>query len=344
MEKIMQSQAFLILSLAILLCLCLVWALFQGAFNLGFAEVVQVLLGQGEPTQNYLIFQIRLPRIVLSIIAGAGLAISGAAIQGLFRNPLADQTLIGVTAGASLFAVIAIVLMGSYLAVWAEILKQATVSFFAFVGGFATTYLVYFLSKDRGRTNVLTMLLAGIAIAAFGGAITGVFVYLSDDQQLRDITFWTMGSFSGANWVHVAIAAPIVVIGTLLLLQFAKPLNAILLGEKEAQYLGINVERVKSRTILLTALMVGVCISMTGLIGFVGLVVPHFLRLLKGPDYRFLLPASALVGAIFLIGADTLSRTIIAPAELPIGILTASVGAPFFLWLLLKRQKEGRWS
>jgi len=203
-----------------------------------------------------------------------------------------------------------------------------------------TTYLVYLLSKREGKTSVMTMLLAGIAISAFAAAITGVFIYLSDDQQLRDITFWSMGSFGGASWIQVGIVFPIVILGIIFLTQNAKALNAILLGEMEANYLGIAVEKVKSRTILLTALIVGVCISMSGLIGFVGLVIPHFLRILKGTDYRYLLKSSALLGAVFLVFADTLARTIIAPAELPIGILTAMVGAPFFLWLLVKSQQK----
>ncbi|MEO0898047.1 MAG: iron ABC transporter permease [Bacteroidota bacterium] len=315
-------------------------ALFYGAYQISIGDVLNALMGQGTASENFLILQIRLPRILLTALTGMGLAISGAAIQGVFRNPLADQTLIGVTSGASLFAVLAIVLMGTFLAEIAEVLKQSTVALFAFTGGFLTTYLVYFLSREQGRTNVMTMLLAGIAISAFAAAISGVFIYMSDDQQLRDITFWTMGSFSGAGWVHVGIAAPIMILGCLFLTRYSRALNAFLLGEKEAMYLGFDVEKVKSRAIFFTALMIGVCTSMCGLIGFVGLVVPHFLRLLQGPDNRYLLIGSALSGAIFLVWTDTLARTIIAPGELPIGILTASIGAPFFLWLLINRQQE----
>jgi iron complex transport system permease protein len=276
----------------------------------------------------------------LAGLVGGGLAVAGAAIQGLFRNPLAEPSLIGITSGAMLFAVSSIVLMGSFLATFSAIFQQATVSIFAFIGGLLTTYLVYFLSSKHGRTNVMTMLLAGIAITAFAAAITGIFIFLSDDQQLRDITFWSLGSVSSASWIQLGITAPIVLIGTFLLNTHAKSLNAILLGEKEATYLGIKVERVKSQIILITALIVGVSIAMTGIIGFVGLIIPHFLRLIFGTDYRFLLKGSALLGAIFLIIADTLARTIIAPAELPIGILTALVGAPFFLWLLLQMQRK----
>ena len=336
-----QIKPLLTLSaLTVLLLVTVVRSLFFGAYSMSWKEVWMAFLQNENDATHFLMFNIRLPRIILAALVGAGLAISGAAIQGLFRNPLADQTLIGVSSGAMLFAVLSIVFMGSILASFSAFFRQASVAIFAFIGGLLTTYLVYLLSKREGKTSVMTMLLAGIAISAFAAAITGVFIYLSDDQQLRDITFWSMGSFGGASWIQVGIVFPIVILGIIFLTQNAKALNAILLVEMEANYLGIAVEKVKSRTILLTALIVGVCISMSGLIGFVGLVIPHFLRILKGTDYRYLLKSSALLGAVFLVFADTLARTIIAPAELPIGILTAMVGAPFFLWLLVKSQQK----
>lgn len=326
--------------LSVMLLATVVTTLFFGAYSMEWEEVWMSLFQFENEATNFLILNIRLPRIILAGLVGAGLAISGAAIQGLFRNPLADQTLIGVSSGAMLFAVLSIVFMGSILASFSAFFRQATVAIFAFLGGLITTYLVYLLSKKNGKTSVMTMLLAGIAISSFAAAITGIFIYLSDDQQLRDITFWSMGSFGGATWVQVAIVFPIVGTGIFILSKNSKAFNAILLGETEANYLGIPVEKIKTNTIFLTALMVGVCISMSGLIGFVGLVVPHFLRLLMGTDYRYLLKSSALLGSIFLVLTDTLARTIIAPAELPIGILTAMVGAPFFLWLLVKNQQK----
>lgn len=326
--------------LTFLLLLSMVGALFFGAYAMSMNEVWAAFFQSNQEATNFLMLHIRFPRIIIAALVGAGLAISGAAIQGLFRNPLADQTLIGVTSGAMLFAVLSIVFAGAFLATFTTFFRQASVAIFAFLGGLTTTFLVYHLSKKDGKTQVMTMLLAGIAITAFASAITGIFIYLSDDQQLRDITFWSMGSLSGASWVQVLIVLPVVVLGSWLLSRYAKALNAILLGEGEASYLGIKVEKVKSQVILLTALIVGVCISISGIIGFVGLIVPHFLRLLKGSDYRYLLKSAPLVGAIFLILADTLARTIIAPAELPIGILTAMVGAPFFLWLLLQSQQK----
>lgn len=323
-----------------LLLLAMVAALFLGAYQLNPREVMNAIIDTNAGTNRFLILQIRAPRILLAALTGAGLAVSGAAIQGLFRNPLADQTLIGVTSGAMLFAVLSIVLAGSLLSWFSVFFRQASIAIFAFLGGLVTTFLVYRLSSKQGRTEVTTMLLAGIAISAFAAAVSGVFIYMSDDQQLRDITFWSLGSMSGANWGQFMLVAPIILFCILVLLRYSTALNAILLGEKEASYLGIQVERVKSQVILLTALIVGVCIAMSGIIGFVGLIIPHFLRLIQGTDYRLLLKNAALGGAIFLVVADTLARTIVAPAELPIGILTSLVGAPFFLWLLLRSKSQ----
>lgn len=315
-------------------------SLFVGAYALQPAEVWAAIWPGQDDAAHFLLVHIRLPRILLAGTIGAGLAISGAAIQGLFRNPLADQTLIGVTSGAMLFAVLSIVLMSSVLALVSSFFRQASTAFLAFLGGLGTTYFVYFLARRRGRTEVTTMLLAGIAISAFAAAIAGVFIYLSDEQQLRDITFWSLGSVSAANWTQVTLTGPIVGLGIVVLRRHAHALNAILMGETEAFYLGIPVERVKRTVILITALIVGACIAMSGIIGFVGLIIPHLLRLLGKADYRFLLTRSALVGALFLIGADTLARTLLAPSELPIGLLTAMVGAPFFLWLLVRSQQK----
>ncbi len=342
MNAAIKDTLFSLPVLGALLLLSLLSALFFGAYRLSATEILQTILKQSESPTSFLILHIRLPRVLLAALVGAGLAISGASIQGLFRNPLADQTLIGVTSGAMLFAVTAIMLMGWGLLAFPEVVVPFVVTVAAFVGGLLTTFLVYRLSKQGGKTNVMTMLLAGIAISAFAAAAAGIFIYLSDDQRLRDITFWSLGSFNGSGWLQLIIAGPIILGGILLVLPYSKALNAILLGEAEAQYLGIRVEIVKTRVILLTALMVGVSIAMSGIIGFVGLIIPHFLRLLKGADYRYLLRSSALAGAIFLVVTDTLSRTVIAPAELPIGILTSMIGAPFFLWLLLRTRKEHR--
>lgn len=346
----MSRSSYILTGLTVVLILLVGASLMVGAYDLSFSGLINVLQqnvlaanGTDHATvaaDSYLLFQIRLPRILLAGITGAGLAITGAAIQGLFRNPLADPSLIGITSGAMLFAVLAIVLMTTVMAAVTGFFQQFLVVVFAFVGGISTTYLVYFLSRKNGKTYVMTMLLAGVAITALAGAVTGVFIYLSDDQQLRDITFWSLGSFSGTSWTHLIIAIPIILPGIFLLDRYANSLNAIMLGEHEAQYLGVRVEKVKTNIILLTSVIVGVCIALSGIIGFVGLVIPHFIRLLNGSDYRELMKYSALGGAIFMILADNIARVIIAPAELPIGILSALIGGPFFLWLLVRVKKE----
>ena len=201
--------------------------------------------------------------------------------------------------------------------------------------------LVYKISQTEGRTDVSTLLLAGIAINALVGAVTGLLTYMADDAQLRTLTFWSMGSLGSANWEQVMVAAPFILVAIIIIPWHARALNAILLGEAEAGHLGFNLERIKKMLIVLVALAVGAAVSLTGIIGFVGLIVPHLLRLMVGPDHRFLLPASALLGGSFLLLADLLARTMVSPAELPIGIITAALGGPFFLWLLLRFRQRG---
>lgn len=327
-----------------LLVISFIVGLKLGAYKTGYSDIFRAIISffSSEPAEkvDYVIFNIRFPRVLMAGLTGAGLAVSGAAIQGLFRNPLADHTLIGVSNGAMLFAVLAIILGGTFFSGISEIFQSLTIGAFAFVGGILTTFLVFALASKGGITSVTTMLMAGIAISSFTAAFAGIFIYLSDDQQLRDITFWTMGSFAGSNWVKLYIVSPVIVSGMIMLFRLARPLNAILLGEAEASYIGVPVQKVKLSVIVYSSLIVGVCISVTGIIGFVGLIIPHFIRLINGTDYRFLLKSSALLGALFVIFADSIARTIIAPAELPIGIITAMIGAPFFLWLLIQKRNK----
>lgn len=334
----------IISGLTIGLALVLLGSLLVGAYPTTLSTLGQVLsnllFDSNLETVDFLILNIRLPRALLAILTGAGLAISGAAIQGLFRNPLADPTLIGVSSGAVLFAVIAIVFLTTAFAQIADWLQQATISLAAFGGSVLTTFLVYRIARNKQTVSVMTMLLAGIAISALASAVVGFMIFLSDEQQLRDITFWTLGSLSGASWTSVLFTFPLIGLGVILLCRHARALNALMLGEKEAAYLGVTVEQVKKQVIVYSALIVGVCISITGIIGFVGLVIPHFLRLVSGSNYQALLPYSALTGAIFLLITDTLARTVVAPAELPIGIITAIIGAPFFLWLIYRNQRN----
>lgn len=285
-----------------------------------------------------IIIDIRLPRIVMGMLIGAALAVSGAVMQGLFRNPLADPGLVGVSSGAGLGAISVIVLGGSILAPLTAMLGLLTLPLAAFGGGLLTTLVLYRVATRQGRTSVATMLLAGIALAALAGALTGLLTYIADDRQLRDMTFWGLGSLAGATWSKIISAGPIILIVLIVVPFLARGLNALALGEASANHLGVHVQRVKNIAIVSVAAAVGASVAVSGGIGFVGIVVPHILRLTIGPDHRYLLPCSALLGATLLLLADAFSRTIVAPAELPIGIVTATFGAPFFLWILLRRR------
>ena len=322
-----------------------------GAVAISPLQVLSILLERvgiaglstHESMQETVLLAIRLPRACLAVLVGAALAVAGASLQGLFRNPLADPGLIGVSTGAALGAAGVIVLGGSLSlglsAAWLDLLLPLA----AFAGGLGTTLLVYRIASREGRTEVATMLLAGIALNAIAAAAIGLLIFISDDQALRDLNFWLLGSLGGITWDRLLIAAPLMLAPAMALPLLARPLNGLLLGETEALHLGFDVERVKRIAILLTALAVGASVALTGVIGFVGLVVPHLIRLTLGPDHRLLLPASALLGAILLLLADLLARTVVLPAELPIGILTSCVGGPFFLWLLLRRRGLGLW-
>ncbi|WP_095587235.1 FecCD family ABC transporter permease [Actibacterium ureilyticum] len=284
------------------------------------------------------LFDIRMPRLVMGVLVGAGLAVSGAVLQGLFRNPLADPALIGVSSGASLGAICAIVLGGYLPARMADFLGYYTVPAAAFIGAWAATMVLYRVSTRRGRTSVATMLLAGIALGAMTNAMAGMLIFIADDAQLRDLTFWSLGSLGGATWSKVFAAGPMIVLLLLAAPLLSTGLNGLALGEAAAGHLGIPVQRVKNLSILGVAALTGAAVAISGGIGFVGIVVPHLLRLVIGPDHRFLLPNAALLGASLLLLADVISRTMVAPAELPIGIITAVIGAPFFLWILLRRR------
>ncbi len=319
-----------------------------GAVGLSPAQVVGVFAARlgidagaaFTDQQAAILIAIRLPRVLLSVVVGAGLAVSGAVMQGLFRNPLADPGLIGVSSGAAFGAAGAIVLGATLGASATDALGPVLVALAAFAGGLMTTFVVYRIATARGRTSVTTMLLAGIAINALCGAGVGVLVLFADDGQLRDLTFWTLGSLGGATWAALAVAAPLVGAAVLASPWLARALDALLLGEAEARHLGIRTDRVTAVAVTLAALAVAAATAVAGLIGFVGLVAPHLVRLLLGPGHRALLPGSALAGAALLVFADLAARTVLAPAEVPIGIVTAVAGAPFFLALLLRDRPE----
>ena len=286
-----------------------------------------------------ILLDIRLPRICLAILIGAILAISGAVMQGLFRNPLAAPSLIGVSSGASVGASVVIVLAGAWLQSNTA-LGLSLVAVGAFIGSFLVTVLVYRLSTSALGTSVTTMLLAGIAVSALAGAVSGLLSYYADNEMLRQISIWEMGNLSTANWQRVLVLTVVAILVLSLFPRESKSLNALLLGESEARHLGIDVQQVKRKLILLTTLGIGTAVAIGGMIGFVGLIVPHIVRLLIGPDHRWLLPASALAGGVLLLLADTIARIIIAPTELPTGILTAILGAPFFIMLLVQQRRE----
>jgi iron complex transport system permease protein len=311
-------------------------AVMIGPVRIGLNDVAAFVAGDADATTRTVIGQIRLPRIALGMLVGAGLAVAGATMQGLFRNPLADPGLIGISAGAAFGAVSVIVLGHRLLPALPGWAAPYLLSIAAFAGCLAAMILMVRLSLHEGQPVVATMLLAGVAINALASAMTAFVIFGATDQQIRDVTFWLLGSLGGASWPKVLAMIPCITLGLALLPLLSRALNALLLGESEAAHLGFPVARVKWIAITLSALMVGSAVAFAGVIGFVGLVVPHAVRLAAGPDHRFLLPASAILGAALVVTADLLARSVVAPAELPIGILTAIIGAPFFLWLLLR--------
>jgi iron complex transport system permease protein len=303
-----------------------------GAVRIPLEEALRILMGLGG-AQEAVLLQVRLPRAVVAVAVGAALAVSGALMQTFFRNPLADPALIGVSAGGALGAVSVIVLGGALASLF--VLPLA-----AFLGALAATALVIALARRSGLVDAATMLLAGIAVNALAGAGIGLVTALADDAQLRNLTFWSLGGLGGATW-PTALALSAVAVGIIgAAVALGGRLNALLLGEVEARHLGVNVERLKIGLVGLTCLGAGAAVAFCGVIGFVGLVAPHAARLLVGPDHRRMLPLAACLGAALLTGADVIARTVVAPAELPIGVLTGLIGAPAFLWLL--RQRGGR--
>jgi len=287
-------------------------------------------------TDAIVLWEIRLPRTVMGLIVGAALAVSGAVLQGLFRNPLADPGIVGVSAGASLGAIAAIIFASALpVAIQAQV-GTFLVPLAAFLGSWVSVVLLYSVATHRGRTSVATMLLAGIALTALTMALSGIMIYAADDQQLRSLTFWQMGSLGGATWPKLAIAGPLIAVALALAFTLGRALNALALGEATAMHLGIPLQRAKNLAVVTVAAATGAAVAVSGGIGFIGIVIPHLLRLATGPDHGPLLINSALLGGALLIWADVVARLIIAPAELPIGIVTAVMGAPVFLWILLR--------
>jgi iron complex transport system permease protein len=301
-----------------------------GPVRLSLAEVVSALLGRADPTAQTIVTGLRLPRVLLASLVGAGLAVSGAVFQALLRNPLAEPYVLGVAGGAAVGAVTAIVL-------GTQATSLVVLPASAFFGAVVAIALVLVLAAGGGRgLDTRVLLLAGVVIGAFFNAIILLIINFADVETFRAALLWIMGSFAGASSESVVAVAIYVLPALLALTLMARPLNLLSVGEQSAFHLGVDVRRFKLLLYVITSLVVGVCVAGAGAIGFVGLVIPHGLRLAGGSDHRWLLPGSALCGAGFMVGADTLARTVVAPAELPVGVVTALVGVPVFLWLLLR--------
>lgn len=343
-------RPLLLAGLALLTLLALVAAAGSGAYAIAPGRLWQLLMQPlvqppvptaTTPEADQLVFwTLRAPRLLLAVCTGAALGLAGALLQGVFRNPLADPGLVGVSSGAALAAALAIVAGEAWWPALPRLLGSWTLVVCAFGGALLATALVYAVAQVRGATRLTVMLLAGVAINALAGALLGWISQVATDAQLRALQFWLLGSLGGARWSAVAGVGALVLLALGAALRLARPLDALALGEAQAHAMGVPVERVKRQAVLCVALAVGAVTALTGIVGFVGLVAPHGVRLLSGPGHRGLLPGSALLGAALVLVADAFARTAAAPAELPLGVLTAAIGAPFFLLLLMRGREH----
>jgi len=341
------SAPVLLGSLGVALVIVSVLAAGMGAYGVAPSDVVAAVLrrvglmtagSSGSVEADAVLWQIRFPRVALAAIVGASLGCAGAAMQGTFANPLAEPGIVGVSSGAVLGAVAQIVIGFTLFGAW-------SISIAAFLGGLLTLGLVYLAARAEGRTEVVTLVLTGIAVNALAGAVIGLFTFVSDDDELRSITFWTLGSVAQATWPKVLVVAPIALVGTALATALAPRLDLLAMGESPARHVGVDVERLRMVMLVVVAMLTAAAVAVSGIILFVGLVVPHLVRMIAGPRHRLLLPASALAGATILVLADLAARTVAAPAELPLGVLTALVGSPFFFWQLRRtRARQGGWA
>ncbi|HET7563547.1 MAG TPA: iron ABC transporter permease [Gemmatimonadaceae bacterium] len=347
LKRLSYGQTYLLLS--VLLIIALVASASIGAFSFTPSEMVRYLgqrfgwvdMTSTDALGRNVFLTLRLPRVLLAGITGAVLGVSGTLMQGLFRNPIVEPGLVGTSAGAALGASLVFVLGSNTALAFTRPLGSLAVPALAFLGAFVATMLVYRLSTSFGKVNVFTLLLAGIAVNAVASAGTGFLSYIARDPQARNITFWNLGTFTTADWRGVEFVGLFFVACLLWSLRYGKSLNALMLGENEAAFLGVNPQRLILQLLIVNTIMVAVDTAMVGVIAFVGLVIPHMLRMMKSSDYTFLLPASALFGAFLMECIDIVARVIIRPAELPIGIITAVIGAPIFLWILLRERQAG---
>ncbi|WHT20019.1 iron ABC transporter permease [Crossiella sp. CA-258035] len=335
----------LVLGLGIALVLLCLLGAGIGAFPSPVADVLASVAHRlglaGAPPTGYLdavLWQIRFPRVLLGVLVGASLACAGAVMQGVFGNPLAEPAVVGVSGGAAVAASAVTVLGVTALGTW-------TLPAAAFAGGLVTVAVVYLVSRSGGRTEVVTLVLTGIAVNAATGAVINLLLTYSNDAQLRSVVFWMMGSLAQTTWPKVLAVLPCAIAGLLLAPLFARQLDLLALGERPARHLGVHIERLRGTSMFVVALLTSAAVAVAGMIGFVGLVVPHVVRMVIGPGHRYLIPVSALGGAVVVVAGDLVARTAMAPVELPIGALTALVGGPFFFWLLRRtRARQGGWA
>lgn len=345
MKDLRPGRPWVLLALVVLLVAACLAALCIGALRIPLGDMLGVLTGR-DPGSRYasVLWNLRIPRVLLACLVGGSLSVAGALMQGMFRNPLADPALIGASSGGALGAVFVIVISSKVFPDLPFLSDIRLLPFAAFGSALLVTWLVQRIASAGGYTAIATLLLVGVAVNALVQAIIGLATYLATDAQLRSLSFWTLGSLGAADWQVTALAAPFCLALIVLAPIWGKALNAMALGEAEAGHLGFDVEKIKTALIVLTAAGVGASVAFTGIILFVGLVVPHLMRSMIGPDHRWLIPGSGVLGAAILVISDTTSRTIVAPAELPIGILTAAFGAPFFLFMLLRQRRKANWS
>jgi iron complex transport system permease protein len=330
-----------VLCLAGLLVCVGVAALAIGSVNVPFEQTVALLLHQlhlndevtWTPMQATIILQVRLPRVLMAALVGGGLALSGTVMQGIFQNPMADPGLLGVSSGAALGAVLALTLG------WAA-QHYLVLPGFAFLAGLAAAGLVYALATSGGKTPVATLLLSGVALSSLSAALTSFILTRSRESMIREILFWLMGGLEASTWEHVHLTTPVVLLGVVLILLFSRDLDILLCGDQRALTLGVDAQWCRLLLLTLATAVTAVVVSLSGTVGFVGLIVPHMLRLLVGPQHHRLLPVSFLGGALFLILADLVARVLVRPQEVRLGIITAFVGVPFFLYLL-RTQRRG---
>lgn len=335
------SARFLLAVIAGFLLVLLIANLGIGAVQIPPGDVIAILIGRlgldmgaaYSPQHDSVLWNIRLPRVLLGILVGGALGMAGASLQGIFRNPLADPGIIGVSSGAALGAIASIVIGFTFLGTF-------NLAVAAFIGGLIACGIVYSAGRLHGRTDAVTLILAGVAVNATAGAVISVFMFVADDDQLRSIVFWTLGSLGGATWAVIGPIAPLIIAGVLVMPLWARSLNLMTLGDREAGHVGVSTERIRLGVIVVAALITGAAVAVAGIIGFVGLVVPHVIRLTVGPDHRMLLPLSALGGATLMLLSDLIARNAAIPAEIPIGAITALAGGPFFLWLVNRTRKS----